>query len=98
MAQQKRRMREIEHKKQVQRLWQQKLKAYKLAKEQEERQYEENVRNNNWEEEVIRREKEKILKEHIPNLQGFLPKELEKVGLKDNKGGSRTGYSQNYKL
>ena len=37
MAQQRRKMKEIEHKKEVERLWQEKLKAYKLEKENEEK-------------------------------------------------------------
>lgn len=36
MVQQKRRIKEQEHKREVERLWQEKLKAYKEAKEREE--------------------------------------------------------------
>lgn len=36
MAQNKRRMKEVEHKKEVERMWQEKLKAYKMEKEREE--------------------------------------------------------------
>ena len=30
--------------------------------------------NKRWEDEQIQREKEKLLKEHLPNLEGFMPK------------------------
>ena len=53
-----------------------------------------------WESDLIRREKDRILKEHIPNLEGFLPKELEKVGgkMKSTNEIKKTAYSQNYKM
>ena len=27
-----------------------------------------------WREEIIRQEKEKLLRDHLPNIEGFLPK------------------------
>lgn len=32
------------------------------------------MNNAQWEEEQIQREKERLLKEHLPNLEGFMPK------------------------
>jgi hypothetical protein len=55
-----------------------------------------------WEEELIRREKEKLLKEHLPNLEGFLPRDLLKMsegfGHTPSNQMKQTGYSSNYKL
>ena len=56
-----------------------------------------------WESAVIQREKEKILKEHLPNLDGFLSKNLVKMGenfgvTKVSERNSRIGYSENYKM
>ena len=48
MAQQRRRMKEIEHKKEVEKLWQEKLKAYKLEKENEEKEYKGICENISW--------------------------------------------------
>ena len=101
MAQQKRRMKEFEHKKEVERLWQEKLKAYKIEKEREEQEYIRARQEDEWEQELIRREKEKLLKEHLPNLDGFLPKELTKMstGFGNTQNQMKhTGYSSNYKM
>lgn len=49
-------------------MWQEKLKAYKDQKAVEEEEYRKQMENAAWEEELIRREKEKLLKEHLPNL------------------------------
>lgn len=67
-------MKELEHKREVERMWQEKLKAYKDQKAIEEEEYRRHMEEVAWEEELIRREKEKLLKEHLPNLEGFLPK------------------------
>lgn len=42
-----------------------------------------------WEEELIRREKERLLKEHLPNLEGFLPKDLAKVSSGFSQGSGK---------
>ena len=68
LAQQKRRMKEHEHKKEVEKLWLQRLNAYRLEKEREQEEYMKSVQNARWEEEQIQREKERLLKEHLPNL------------------------------
>lgn len=50
----------------------------------------------------MRREKEKLLKEHLPNLEGFLPRDLAKLSTGFGQTGSnqmkQTGYSQNYRM
>ena len=42
---------------------------------------------------MIKKEKERLLKEHLPSLEGFLPKELEKMSTGFNKQPQQTGYS-----
>jgi hypothetical protein len=39
MAQQKRRMKEQDHKREVERLWQERLNAYRIEKEREQEEY-----------------------------------------------------------
>lgn len=58
----------MEHKKEVERLWLDRLNAYRLEKEKEQQEYQKVVENTRWEEEQIQREKERILKEHLPHL------------------------------
>jgi len=58
----------LEHKKEVERLWLDRLNAYRLEKEKEQQEYQKVVENTRWEEEQIQREKERILKEHLPHL------------------------------
>ena len=53
MNQQKRRMRELQHKKEIERLWQEKLAVYRVQREQE------------WEERRIKEEEEQIAKNVI---------------------------------
>lgn len=62
-----------------------------------------NRQQQDWEEELIRRQKEKLLKEHLPNLEGFLPKQLTKMSSGFNQTQQsgqlkQTGYSKNYKM
>jgi hypothetical protein len=62
MAQQKRRMKEQDHKREVERLWLERLNAYRIEKEREQEEFNKNVDNARWEEEQIQREKERLLK------------------------------------
>lgn len=55
MAQQKRRMKEVEHKREIERLWQQKLMAFRAQKEQEQQQFQKTIQQQRWEQEVIQR-------------------------------------------
>lgn len=68
MNQQKRRMRELQHKKEIERLWQEKLAVYRVQREQEweERRIkeeEENIAKN-----VIAQQKEALLRQHADIL------------------------------
>lgn len=74
MNAQKRRMKEQEHKREIERLWQEKLKAYRAQREQEQEE-------KRWQEEEERRkkmivemEKERLLKEHAQLLTQYHPK------------------------
>jgi len=64
MNAQKRRMRELEHKREIERLWQEKLEVYRAQREmelEEKRVQEEEERRKKA---VIEMEKEKLLREH----------------------------------
>ena len=43
MAQQKRRMKEVEHKREIERLWQEKLIAFRAQKEQEQHEFKKTI-------------------------------------------------------
>lgn len=49
MAQQKRRMKEVEHKREIERLWQEKLNAFREQKDQEHQEYQRVVNDQRWE-------------------------------------------------
>lgn len=49
LAQQKRRMKEQEHKREVERLWLERLNAYRIEKEREQEEYAKQVENARWE-------------------------------------------------
>lgn len=62
LAQNKRRMKEIEHKKEVERLWQERLKAFRIEQEKQEEDRKRLLQDESWKEEVIRREKERLIR------------------------------------
>lgn len=97
LAQQKRRMKEQEHKREIERLWQERLLAFRLEKEREQEEYAKQVENTKWQEEQIQREKERLLKEHLPHLEGFMPKELAKMSTTFNQQ-ERTQYGNRFNL
>jgi len=69
MNAQKRRMREQEHKREIERLWQEKLAVYQEQREQEwdERRLQEQSKD--IEREIIAKQKEALLKEHAAILE-----------------------------
>ena len=97
LAQQKRRMKELEHKREIEKLWMQKLAAYRMQKEREQEEFMKTMNNAQWEEEQIQREKERLLKEHLPNLEGFMPKQLAKMSNTFNQQG-KTNYGSKFKV
>lgn len=50
LAQQKRRMKELEHKKEVERMWLERLNAYRAEKEREQEEFNRSLENARWEE------------------------------------------------
>ncbi len=74
MNAQKRRMKELEHKREVERLWQEKLEVYRLQREEEtieKRIREEEERRR---QEIIEEEKLRLLAEHAQVLKNYHPK------------------------
>jgi hypothetical protein len=55
-------------------LWQEKLAAYREQREKE--LYEERRKRveEKMKEEIIQMEKERLIREHLPHIQGFMPK------------------------
>ena len=80
MNAQKRRMREQEHKRQIEKLWQEKLAVYTAQREQEwvERQNKDNEES--AERAVIAAKKDALLKEHAHILNNFNPKAASQYG------------------
>ena len=84
MNAQKRRMREQEHKREIERLWQEKLAIYRAQRElelEEIRQKEEDQRKKAA---IVELEKERLIREHGQILQQYHPK-------------AATGYGQGFK-
>lgn len=80
MNAQKRRMRELEHKREIERLWQEKLSVYRAQREQEweERRYQEEQEA--LQRQVIEQEKNRLLQEHASILGQFNPKAASQYG------------------
>lgn len=74
MNQQKRRMRELEHKREVERLWQEKLAVYRVEREKEEQERQRMVAEEQRRKEIIEQEKARLLAEHASVLQQHHPK------------------------
>ena len=92
---QRRKQKEFEHKKEVtlssvwpdsayffkiERLWQQKLALYRKEREIEEMELRKKVEEDQYKQGVIDQEKEKLIKEHLPYIQNFLPKGFYQPG------------------
>lgn len=59
---------------QVEQLWKARLELYRQEKEKERLQEQQLQENNEWRQEIIRAEKERLLREHLPYIDGFMPK------------------------
>lgn len=80
MNAQKRRMRELEHKREIERLWQEKLAIYRAQREmelEEKRIQEEEARRKQM---VVEMEKERLLREHGMVLNQYHPKAATAYG------------------
>ena len=69
MNAQKRRMRELEHKREIERLWQEKLVIYKAQREAELQEQEFKRQEEERQRSIIAQEKERLLAEHAAILQ-----------------------------
>lgn len=80
MNAQKRRMRELEHKREIERLWQEKLAVYRAQREielEEKRAQEEEAKRKIM---LIEMEKERLLREHGHVLSQYHPKAATNYG------------------
>ena len=86
MNQQKSRMKRMEHQREVERLWNIKLEMYRAEKEKELNEWKKKKEQEIVNDEIIRREKERLLKENYQYVKEFLPKKLREeaklIGLK----------------
>ena len=69
MNAQKRRMRELEHKREIERLWQEKLVIYKAQREAEAAEAEFKGQEESRQRAIIEEEKQRLLAEHAAILQ-----------------------------
>lgn len=100
LAQHKRRLKEQEHKREVERLWQEKLEKYRDAREQERLEREQRRNDELWKIELVRAEKERLIREHAGNLSGFLHKDLVEDAKRltsYQENPARTGYSSGFR-
>lgn len=74
MNAQRRRMRELEHKREVERLWQEKLMLYKQQREAEEQEARAVKQAEVVKASIIEQEKQRLLQEHAAILQAHHPK------------------------
>jgi len=74
MSQQKKRMKELEFKREVESLWQLKLAAYREQREKEIMEERRKRVEEKMKDEIIQMEKERLIREHLPYIQGFMPK------------------------
>lgn len=80
MNAQKRRMRELEHKREIERLWQEKLAVYRVQREQEFEERRLKSESDNMQRTVIQRQKEELIRQHAAILSDFNPKAASNYG------------------
>merc|ERR1711988_1597240 len=74
MSAQRRRMKQEEHKREVERLMEERRKAYEERRLQEAAEREIEERAERFRQEIIERERQRLLEEHLPHLAGNIPK------------------------
>jgi len=74
MSAQRRRMKQMEHKREVERLMEERRAAYEEQRMQEAAEREIEERAERFRQEIIERERQRLLEEHLPHLQGNVPK------------------------
>lgn len=55
-------------------MWKARLELYRQEKEKERMQEQQQQENDEWRQEIIQAEKERLLREHLPYIDGFMPK------------------------
>ena len=80
MNAQKRRMRELQHKRDIEKLWSEKLEVYRQQREQEYQEREAAAQQEAFKKEAIQAEKERLLREHADILTQFNPKAASGYG------------------
>jgi hypothetical protein len=80
MNAQKRRMRELEHKREIERLWQEKLAVYKAQREQEWEEMRVKQEMEIIQRNVVEEEKQRLLAQHAEILNQFNPKAASMYG------------------
>merc|ERR1711934_955310 len=74
MSAQRRRMKQAEHTREVERLMEERRKAYEEQRMQEAAEREIEERAERFRQEIIERERQRLLEEHLPHLGGNVPK------------------------
>lgn len=74
MNNQKRRMKELEHKREVERMWKERLAVYQAERQKEYDEEKKRHEDNSWKDQIIQEEKERLIREHLPYIDGFMPK------------------------
>merc|ERR1712054_400102 len=74
MSAQRRRMKQAEHKREVERLKEERRKAYEEQRMQEAAEREIEERAERFRQEIIERERQRLLEEHLPHLENNIPK------------------------
>jgi|Transcript_22836 hypothetical protein len=67
-------MRELEHKRQADSLWQQKLERLRREREMEEEERRKIVMDEDEKKEIIERERRRLLEQYAPYVSEYLPK------------------------
>lgn len=80
MNAQKRRMRELQHKRDIENLWQEKLAVYRVQREQEWEERRQKDSEEQAKRDIIAAEKERLLREHAEILTQFNPKAASNYG------------------
>lgn len=74
----RRRQKEIDLKKEIEKQWQEKLRQYHLQKQQEINELEKQRREETYKREIIQKEKERLIREHEDLLKNFFKKGYNK--------------------
>ena len=80
MNAQKRRMRELQHKRDIEKLWQEKLEVYRVQREAEYEERRQADELEHFKKMAVEEEKQRLLKEHADILTQFNPKAASNYG------------------